>query len=49
MNKDYTQKLDKVIKIDETQIQDNLGELVRDTVVETLNQLLDAEAELVIY
>ena len=32
-------------QIDETRIRDHLGELVRDTVEETLNQLLDAEAE----
>jgi transposase-like protein len=45
MNKDYTAKLDKIIKIDERQIQDHLGELVRGTVEETLNNLLDAEAD----
>jgi len=45
MGKDYTQKLGKVIQIDETQIRDHLGELVRGTVEETLNQLLDAEAD----
>lgn len=45
MGKDYTQKLDKVIKIDEAQIRDHLGELVRGTVEETLNKLLDAEAD----
>lgn len=45
MGKDYTQKLGKVIQIDEKQIQDQLGELVRDTVEETLNKLLDAEAD----
>jgi len=36
MSKGYTQKLDKVIKIDETQIQDHLSKLVRDTVEETV-------------
>lgn len=45
MEKDYTQKLGKVIQIDETQIRDHLGELVRGTVEETLNKLLDAEAD----
>jgi transposase-like protein len=45
MGKDYTQKLGKVIQIDETQIRDHLGELVRGTVEETLNKLLDAEAD----
>lgn len=34
-----------VIKIDERQIQDHLGELVRRSVEETLNELLDAEAD----
>ena len=45
MGKDYIQKLGKVIQIDETQIRDHLGELVRGTVEETLNKLLDAEAD----
>ncbi|MEH0007974.1 MAG: IS256 family transposase [Flavobacteriales bacterium] len=35
----------KVIKIDESKIQDHLGELVRGTVEETLNKMLDAEAD----
>jgi transposase-like protein len=39
------QKLNKVIQIDEDQIQQHLGELVRGTVEETLNKLLDAEAD----
>jgi putative transposase len=39
------QKLNKVIQIDEEQIHQHLGELVRGTVEETLNQLLDAEAD----
>ena len=42
MGKDYTQKLGKVIKINETQIRDHLGALVRGAVEETLNKLLDA-------
>lgn len=33
------------IKIDERQVQDHLGELVRQSVEETLNGLLDAEAD----
>ncbi len=45
MAKEYTQNLDKVIKIDETKIQDHLGEMVRGTVEETPNKMLDAEAE----
>ena len=34
----------QVIKIDEARIRDHLGELVRGSVEETLNALLDAEA-----
>lgn len=45
MKKQYTNDLHKVIQIDEGQIQDHLGELVRGTVEETLNNLLDAEAD----
>lgn len=45
MTDSLPQKLDKVIQIDEGQIQQHLGELVRGTVEETLNQLLDAEAD----
>ena len=35
----------QVIQIDEARIRDHLGEMVRGTVVETLNALLDAEAD----
>ena len=38
--KKYTRNLEKVIQIDENQIQEDLGELVRGTVEETLNKLL---------
>ncbi len=37
--------LSNVIKINEAQIQDHLGRLVRSTVEETLNDLLDAKAD----
>jgi transposase-like protein len=37
--------LGKVVQIDEARIQDHLGELVRGTVEETLNAMLDAEAD----
>jgi len=37
--------LSQVIKIDEGQIQQHLGEMVRSTVEETLNAMLDAEAD----
>ena len=35
----------QVIQIDEGRIRDHLGELVRDTVEDTLNAMLDAEAD----
>src|SRR5256714_13618021 len=35
----------QVIQIDEARIKDHLGELVRGTVEETLNAMLDAEAD----
>ena len=38
-------KLSQVIQIDEAKIQEHLGEVVRSTVEETLNAMLDAEAD----
>jgi putative transposase len=38
-------ELSNIIKIDEGQIQQHLGEMVRSTVEETLNDMLDAEAD----
>ena len=35
----------QVIQIDEARIRDHLGEMVRGTVGETLNAMLDAEAD----
>ena len=40
-----SKNIGKVIQIDEDQIREHLGELVRGSVEETLNQLLDAEAD----
>lgn len=45
MTEDSKKTLSKVVQIDEKRIQDHLGELVRGTVEETLNGLLDAEAD----
>jgi transposase-like protein len=45
MIKDTPSKLSKVIQIDEGKVQKHLGEIVRGTVEETLNQLLDSEAD----
>ena len=38
-------KRGRIIQIDEEQVRDHLGEIVRGTVQETLNTLLDEEAE----
>jgi transposase-like protein len=40
-----TQTLDKVIRIDEAQVNAHLSEMVRNSVEETLNALLEAEAD----
>jgi transposase-like protein len=45
MKKSTRAGLGKVVKIDEGKIKDHLGEMVRGTVEETLNGLLEAEAE----
>ena len=45
MSETIPQKLHNVIQVDEDKIQQHLGELVRGTVEETLNSLLDAEAD----
>ena len=43
--KNCTKKAGKIIQIDEEQVKDHLGEIVRGTVQETLNTLLDEEAD----
>ena len=45
MEKDSTKGLSKVIRIDESEIRGHLDKMVRGTVEETLNALLDAEAD----
>ena len=45
MTDDGTRPLSKVIRIDESEIRGHLDEMVRGTVEETLNSLLDAEAD----
>ena len=45
MEKDSTKELSKVIRIDESEIRGHLDKMVRGTVEETLNALLDAEAD----
>jgi len=45
MTEDSKKTLGDGVQIDEKRIHDHLGELVRGTVEETLNSLLDAEAD----
>lgn len=45
MGEDNTKALGNVIHIDDERIQDHLGRIVRGSVEETLNALLDAEAD----
>jgi len=45
MAEDNTKALGNVIHIDDQRIQDHLGKIVRGSVEETLNALLDAEAD----
>ena len=40
-----TKPMGQVIQIDEARIKDHLGEMVRGTVEEALNAMLDAEAD----
>jgi len=42
---DCSEEIGKVIQIDEARVRDHLGELVRGSVEETLNTMLDAEAD----
>jgi len=42
---DCSEEIGKVIQIDEARVRDHLGELVRGSVEETLNAMLDAEAD----
>jgi len=43
--KNCTRKAGKIIQIDEDRVKDHLGEIVKGTVQETLNAMLDAEAD----
>ena len=45
MENDSTKPLGKVRRIDESEIRSHLDEMVRGTVEETLNALLEAEAD----
>lgn len=43
--KNCSRKMGKIIQIDEAGVKDHLGEIVKETVQETLNAMLDAEAD----
>ena len=45
MKKDTTKPLSKVTRIDESKIRGHLDEMIRGTVEETLNAMLDTEAD----
>ena len=45
MKDDSTKPLSNVIRIDESEMRGHLNEIVRGTVEETLNAMLDAEAD----
>lgn len=45
ISKEAPKPLSKVVHIDEAKLQDHLGLVIRDTVENTLNQMLDAEAD----
>lgn len=45
MREDHTPEREKIIKLNEKAIRNHLGEMVRSTVEETLNGMLDAEAD----
>ena len=45
MDQDNSKQLGNVIKIDETEVQKHVSEIVRGTVEETLNALLEEEAD----
>ncbi len=44
-DKERGEDMGQVIQIDEARIKDHLGEMVRGTVEEALNAMLDAEAD----
>ena len=45
MDKNCTSKSDKIIQLNENAVKNHLGQIVRNTVEETLNEMLDAEAD----
>lgn len=45
MDQDCTAKSDKIIQLNENAVRNHLGQIVRSTVEQTLNDMLDAEAD----
>jgi len=45
VDKDCTLKSDKIIQLNEDAVRNHLGQIVRSTVEQTLNEMLDAEAD----
>ena len=45
MDSHTTPKEKKIIQFNESAVREHIGEMVRSTVEETLNQMLDAEAD----
>jgi len=45
MEKDYSPKSEKIIQLNESAVRNHLGQIVRSTVEQTLNEMLDAEAD----
>ncbi len=45
MDKNCTSKPDKIIQLNENAVRNHLGQIVRSTVEQTLNEMLDAEAD----
>jgi len=44
VDNDYSSKSDKIIQLNENAVKNHLGQIVRSTVEQTLNEMLDAEA-----
>jgi hypothetical protein len=42
---DHSTKKAQIIQLNESAVRDHLGEMVRNTVEETLNSMLDSEAD----
>lgn len=45
VEKDFTPSRDNIIQLNETAVRNHLGQIVRNTVEQTLNDMLDAEAD----